>query len=982
MMKRIRAVDVPKFRRTKNRGARLGDSVYFSSNGLIYAKLLLLWFSCICLDLFIGFRFELLWPLWLMIRHLYDVFRVQTFVSSFHYSAFSVFFVCITATSDLICYLFIPVQVLMFIASTYVWIQFVYQSNERGFCTPSFLLWGLFVGFEYLVRCRFDQSTLYLTRGSWVTAGLFSTGTESILVGDAADASSHFEIYKPFAAHCLGYPIVTLGFRVKSFFSSWRLRRRRLEVMKQNDVYYRLLSEALPAPYEGRLIASSKQFAIENADYEMDDEVQSESGAVITSQPMSCGVGSLGTSNAIGANGGGLFGSTTAAISTNQPGGRKSRAPAISSKSQSTVGRATASQNNGNCYSQSTTSNGVYTSGTKRNARTGRKDTANSTDEVETTETSRNQQRPSSTLLQIPTRFVWFARLFAQVSYELVLTPMWRFFTQLKLFTFVGGLSTNETSPQADGMLLLDEESDREDTSKGESSTGKRKPKRTRGRTPAIGGADAVVANPQATPPQSKPSANQAMVARSVELNEPSNELPTTTRDNSPSVMNGETRSERDESADNEKERTQQRNGSSTPQMNGRLKDNAKLHEKCTTRIVKLEAKMQNEREAMKQQIRSLEQTLGRQSSEMNTLKNSEARATADLDLLRTQESAQRFELTQVRQRLTEAEQRAESAIRQAERLRKEMEVQKRRETNKELQAQNRREARSAAGTPDQTAQHQTRELEQLKSRIQNLESDLKSSRQQTTKLEQKLRVANETVKLKEAAAATNAEVVNGESEQLKSALRQVADMQQVNARLEKTLMAENRLKVDLFRALNESKAQVELLTTQLRQSGNDTGALAINSDFGCPPLPSSLVASLANGFGSGCSSPVTVGGTQSPSSSTSPHSLGGLVSKSSNSLADELDALLQHTNGHCYQHEHDSFSRNATPSTNAAAQKLANQLKAAHGSRSGSPTSNELYSIMNGTGTNPSTTKTNTLGFVGSGFVGAPKMNVSPSFH
>jgi hypothetical protein len=132
MMKRMRAIDVPKFRRTAKNRTRLGESVYFRSfnaHNLVYFKFFLMWLTCISLDFLIGFRFELLWPLWLLIRHLYESCRVQTFASSLHYSAFSVFFVCITATSDLVCYLFIPVQVLLFIASTYVWVQFVYQSS-------------------------------------------------------------------------------------------------------------------------------------------------------------------------------------------------------------------------------------------------------------------------------------------------------------------------------------------------------------------------------------------------------------------------------------------------------------------------------------------------------------------------------------------------------------------------------------------------------------------------------------------------------------------------------------------------------------------------------------------------------------------------------------------------------------------------------------------------------------------------------------
>ena len=47
--------------------------------------------------------------------------------------AFSVFFVCVAFTSDIICLLFIPVQWLFFAASTYVWVQYVWHTGQ---CAP------------------------------------------------------------------------------------------------------------------------------------------------------------------------------------------------------------------------------------------------------------------------------------------------------------------------------------------------------------------------------------------------------------------------------------------------------------------------------------------------------------------------------------------------------------------------------------------------------------------------------------------------------------------------------------------------------------------------------------------------------------------------------------------------------------------------------------------------------------------------------
>lgn len=48
--------------------------------------------------------------------------------------AFSVFFVCVAFTSDIICLLFIPVQWLFFAASTYVWVQYVWHTGKTKEC--------------------------------------------------------------------------------------------------------------------------------------------------------------------------------------------------------------------------------------------------------------------------------------------------------------------------------------------------------------------------------------------------------------------------------------------------------------------------------------------------------------------------------------------------------------------------------------------------------------------------------------------------------------------------------------------------------------------------------------------------------------------------------------------------------------------------------------------------------------------------------
>lgn len=106
-------------------------------------------------DFILEFRFEFLWPFWLLLRSVYDSFKYQglvsvdiahvagadavayyakshclfIFLSLSLFQAFSVFFICIALTSDMICFFFIPVHWLFFAASTYVWVQYVWHTG-------------------------------------------------------------------------------------------------------------------------------------------------------------------------------------------------------------------------------------------------------------------------------------------------------------------------------------------------------------------------------------------------------------------------------------------------------------------------------------------------------------------------------------------------------------------------------------------------------------------------------------------------------------------------------------------------------------------------------------------------------------------------------------------------------------------------------------------------------------------------------------
>ncbi|KAJ7991828.1 hypothetical protein DPEC_G00287910 [Dallia pectoralis] len=202
-MKR-RNADCSKLRRPQKRN-RITEGIYSST--FLYLKFLVVWVLVLLADFVLEFRFEYLWPFWLFMRSVYDSFRYQGL-------AFSVFFVCVAFTSDIICLLFIPVQWLFFAASTYVWVQYVWHT-ERGVCLPTVSLWILFVYIEAAIRFK-DLKNF------------------------------HVDLCRPFAAHCIGYPVVTLGFGFKSYVSyKMRLRKQR-EVQRENDFYMQLLQQALP----------------------------------------------------------------------------------------------------------------------------------------------------------------------------------------------------------------------------------------------------------------------------------------------------------------------------------------------------------------------------------------------------------------------------------------------------------------------------------------------------------------------------------------------------------------------------------------------------------------------------------------------------------------------------------------------------------------------------------------------------------------
>ncbi|VDK36757.1 unnamed protein product [Gongylonema pulchrum] len=99
--------------------------------------------------------------------------------------------------------------------------------------------------------------------GSAATAGGFLGGFGVALTAAFAQSPSlTSDLCRPFAAHCIGYPVVTFGFGLKTYFRLWRVKRRQREVSRANEVHWRILAEALPSKYEGPRVYQRRSDAV------------------------------------------------------------------------------------------------------------------------------------------------------------------------------------------------------------------------------------------------------------------------------------------------------------------------------------------------------------------------------------------------------------------------------------------------------------------------------------------------------------------------------------------------------------------------------------------------------------------------------------------------------------------------------------------------------------------------------------------------
>ncbi|XP_054618166.1 macoilin-1 isoform X2 [Dunckerocampus dactyliophorus] len=166
-----------------------------------------MWMLVLLADFILEFRLEYLWPCWLFFGSVYTTFHCHGLV-------ICAVFVCAAFTLDIFCLIFVPLHWLFFVASTYVVFNYIWHT-EKGICISTVSLWILLVYTEASLRLK-DLKT------------------------------SHANLSHLFAAHCIGYPVVYMGFDATCYFTNIFKLRIQKAVQSDNDFHMQLLQHSLP----------------------------------------------------------------------------------------------------------------------------------------------------------------------------------------------------------------------------------------------------------------------------------------------------------------------------------------------------------------------------------------------------------------------------------------------------------------------------------------------------------------------------------------------------------------------------------------------------------------------------------------------------------------------------------------------------------------------------------------------------------------
>ncbi|XP_005921624.1 macoilin-1 isoform X1 [Haplochromis burtoni] len=198
-----RYVDANRLRKMK----KLKITEKLSESAYTFLKFTVMWTLVLLADFILEFRLEYLWPCWLFFGSVYTTFHCHGLV-------ICVVFVCAAFTLDIFCLIFVPLHWLFFVASTYVLFNYIWHT-EKGICISTVSLWILLVYTEASLRLK-DLKT------------------------------SHANLSHLFAAHCIGYPVVYLGFDATCYFTNIFKLRIQKAVQSENDFHMHLLQHSLP----------------------------------------------------------------------------------------------------------------------------------------------------------------------------------------------------------------------------------------------------------------------------------------------------------------------------------------------------------------------------------------------------------------------------------------------------------------------------------------------------------------------------------------------------------------------------------------------------------------------------------------------------------------------------------------------------------------------------------------------------------------
>ncbi|XP_075893619.1 macoilin-like isoform X2 [Nelusetta ayraudi] len=198
-----RYVDANRLRKMK----KLKITERLSESAYTVLKFMMMWTLVLLADFILEFRLEYLWPCWLFFGSVYTTFHCHGLV-------ICVVFVCAAFTLDIFCLIFVPLHWLFFVASTYVLFNYIWHT-EKGICISTASLWILLVYTEASLRLK-DLKT------------------------------SHANLSHLFAAHCIGYPVVYLGFYATCYFTNIFKLRIQKAVQNDNDFHMHLLQNSLP----------------------------------------------------------------------------------------------------------------------------------------------------------------------------------------------------------------------------------------------------------------------------------------------------------------------------------------------------------------------------------------------------------------------------------------------------------------------------------------------------------------------------------------------------------------------------------------------------------------------------------------------------------------------------------------------------------------------------------------------------------------